>query len=173
MENMILIGFMGTGKSTVGKAMASRLARPLVDIDQAIVSHLGVDIPTIFQVNGEKYFRDTETSILQQILMKKGQVVTTGGGAVLRAQNVTTMLSNGIVIALHASEDEIVKRVSSDRGRPLLAGNAKERVKTLLEERRGAYDFAHIHIDTTGKSVADIVEKIMTDMVEKAGFRRD
>jgi len=173
MDNIIFVGFMGTGKTTVGQALAKRLSRTLVDVDAKIVEYTGKDIPTIFQESGETYFRDTESAVLQRILQESGQVVTTGGGAVLRPENVSVMKANGIVVALHATEEEIVNRVSLDTGRPLLAGDVAERVRTLMEARRGAYDFADVHIDTTGKHVDEIVEEIVAAMVENDRFRRN
>ncbi|UFJ42951.1 shikimate kinase [Brevibacillus humidisoli] len=173
MNNIILIGFMGTGKTTVGKALAQRLGRPYLDLDQYIVEREQRSIPTIFSEEGETYFRQVEAALLLESLQPGGRVITTGGGVVLRPDNVAAMKSGGWVIALKASPDEIIRRVSSDSQRPLLAGDAAERVHRLLAERDGMYDFAPLQIDTTGRHVQEIVDEIMRKMVEQTDFRRD
>ncbi|MCK9910192.1 hypothetical protein MXD81_13690, partial [Microbacteriaceae bacterium K1510] len=119
-------------------------------------------IAAIFEQKGEAYFRDLESTLLRTLLSKNDQVITTGGGAVLRPENVRAMISGGTVVALTATEEELVRRLSVDSSRPLLAGGVAERVRTLLEQRAGAYDFAPIQVDTTGKSSEQIVAEIMT-----------
>ncbi len=171
--NLILVGFMGTGKSTVGRALAKRLGWPHVDLDEAIVLRDGRDIPAIFQQDGEEYFRDLESQVLGELLQREGQVITTGGGAVLRPQNVAAMLAKGTVVALSASRDEIVRRVCADTGRPLLAGDVERRVDELLAARAGAYDFAPVQVDTTGRDVDAIAAEIVSRLVERGDFRRD
>ncbi|WP_232699630.1 shikimate kinase [Brevibacillus daliensis] len=160
-NNIILIGFMGTGKTTVGVELAHKLGSTARDLDAEIVATVGKSIPEIFAEHGEKGFRDWESKILAQLIQEDNQIIITGGGAVLRAENVRLMKEGCYVVALTATEDEIIRRVSQDENRPLLAGNVKERVRTLLVERAGAYDFAHIQIDTTGKSIENIVEFIV------------
>jgi shikimate kinase len=167
MRNIILVGFMGTGKTTVGKALAAELGLPHRDLDEVIVKREGISISEIFRTKGEQYFRELETEQLKKLLNEQVQVLTTGGGAVLRPENVSTMLQAGTVIALTATEAELIRRLESDNQRPLLAGGVAERVKTLLEQRKGAYDFAPIQIDTTDKQVDEIVAEIRRRMVEK------
>ena len=162
----MFVGFMGTGKSTIGSMLARRLGLTHVDLDRAIVETERVDIPTIFQEKGEAYFREMEARLLTTLLEKEKQVITTGGGAVLRAENVEQMMKNALVISLFAEPEEIISRVSTNQGRPLLAGNAAERVMALLEQRRGAYDFAPIQINTTKKQPGEIIEEILAQMVE-------
>ncbi|MFD1176131.1 shikimate kinase [Paenibacillus puldeungensis] len=161
-KNIVLIGMMGTGKSTVGASLAIKTGLKLVDLDQRIVEKAGLTIPEIFREKGEASFRDMEASILDSALEEKGVVLATGGGVVLREENRRVMLDKGLVIALKAAPEEIVTRVGEDDNRPLLAGGARERIMKLLEERKHAYDFAHYMIDTTGKSVEQVTADILT-----------
>lgn len=171
--NFVLVGFMGTGKTTVGVRLAQRLGKQHVDLDQSIVEYEKNDIPTIFQQKGEDYFREVESTLLQELLQKEDIVLTTGGGAVLRKGNVASMMEQSMVIALTATPEEIIRRVSQDTNRPLLAGNVRERVTALLEQRKGMYDFAPIQVDTTDRSVEEIVEEIIKKTIEHRDFRRD
>ncbi|EJL41353.1 MULTISPECIES: shikimate kinase [Brevibacillus] len=168
MKNLILVGFMGTGKTTVGVALADSLGIAHHDLDAAIIEKEGCSIPELFARHGETYFRDAESRLLSQLLDDGPQVLTTGGGAVLRKQNVEVMLAKGTVIALYASEEELIRRLENDTSRPLLSGGVAERVKTLMAERAGAYDFAPIQVDTTGKSLEAIVDEIKAQVVESA-----
>lgn len=168
MKNLILVGFMGTGKTTVGVALADSLGIAHKDLDHAIIEEAGCSIPELFARHGEAYFRDLESRLLSQLLDNGPQVLTTGGGAVLRKQNVEVMLAKGTVIALHASEEELIRRLENDTSRPLLAGGVAERVRTLLAERAGAYDFAPIQVDTTEKSLQAVVDEIRAQVVESA-----
>ncbi|AUM64541.1 shikimate kinase [Brevibacillus laterosporus] len=160
--NIILIGFMGTGKSTVGEQLAQRLHYERCDLDEEIVKATGKTIPQIFADDGEEIFRQLETNVLRQLVDGNRRVIITGGGAVLRPENVQVMLQHGRVVALTACEQEIIRRVERDQNRPLLQGNVKEKVRELLQARAGAYDFAPVQIDTTGKTIEEIVDEITT-----------
>ncbi|MFD2371934.1 shikimate kinase [Brevibacillus sp. GCM10020057] len=164
MKNIVLVGFMGTGKTTVGAALAKALGVAQVDLDEYLVEREGCSIPALFAERGEAYFRDAESKYLAELLAAGPHILTTGGGVVLRQQNVQAMLEKGTVIALSATEEELIRRLENDTGRPLLAGGVAERVRTLLSERAGAYDFAPIQIDTTGKPLAVIVEEIIRQL---------
>ncbi|MFB9330609.1 shikimate kinase [Paenibacillus aurantiacus] len=160
-RHIVLVGFMGTGKSTVGRLLAQRGGYTAVDVDAEIVKREGYTIPELFAQFGEDYFRAAETEALRAILGQAASlVVATGGGAVLRPENRALMTDGGLVVALTASAEQIIARVSQDTGRPLLQGNLEERVYKLMSERSGAYDFAPVRIDTTGLSAEEVAEAI-------------
>ncbi|MGN8769430.1 shikimate kinase [Paenibacillus barengoltzii] len=161
-HNIVLIGMMGTGKSTVGSLLAAKTGKTFVDLDQRIVREAGRSIPDIFAAEGEAYFRDLESAALRNTLQEQGIVLATGGGAVLREANRLAMRGGGLVVALQATADEILARVGEDPNRPLLAGGAKERITALLEERKELYAFAHLTVDTSGKSAEQVAAEILT-----------
>ncbi|MCR8981056.1 shikimate kinase [Brevibacillus laterosporus] len=159
-NNIILIGFMGTGKSTVGEQLAQQLQYERCDLDEEIVKATGKTISQIFAEDGEEMFRQLESDVLRRLVDGNRRVIITGGGAVLRPENIQVMLQYGIVVALTAEEQEIIRRVEQDQNRPLLQGNVKEKVRELLQARAGAYDFAPVQVDTTGKTIEEIVDEI-------------
>ncbi|MNC35526.1 Shikimate kinase [compost metagenome] len=161
-KNIILVGMMATGKSTVGALLAEELGYELVDLDHVIIQKEGRSIAELFAEGGEDYFRKIESAVLKEMLEGEGRIISTGGGAVLAPGNAEIMLQKGLVVALTASEEEIIARVSGDQNRPLLAGNAQERVRTILEQRRDAYRFAHCTVDTTELSAAEVSKYILT-----------
>ncbi|MHA6532556.1 shikimate kinase [Paenibacillus sp. BAC0078] len=160
-NNIILVGMMATGKSTVGALLAEELGYELIDLDQVIIQKEGRSIAEIFAEGGEEHFRKIESAVLKEMLEGEGRIISTGGGAVLAPGNAEVMLEKGLVVALTATEEAIVARVSGDQNRPLLAGNAQERVRAILEQRRNAYRFAHCTVDTTELSVAEVSELIL------------
>lgn len=160
-RNIILVGMMGTGKSSVGKLLADQLDYRLIDLDAKIVEKAGCSIPELFAQKGEAYFRELESEVLASVLEEQEQVIATGGGAVLHLPNCELMKQKGWVAALKADADTIIKRVSGDHNRPLLAGNAEERVRTILEQRKHAYDFAHEVFDTSSYSLVQVSHQIL------------
>ncbi|WP_410511650.1 shikimate kinase [Paenibacillus sp. BR2-3] len=160
-KNIILIGMMGTGKTTVGTLVAEELDYEFIDLDHVIIEQEGRSIPEIFADSGEEYFRSVETAVLKRTLQAGGRVVSTGGGAVLAPGNTLLMLENGFVVALTATAEDIISRIGGDDKRPLLAGNAEERVRRIMEERRNAYRFAHCTVDTTGLNAAQVSQHIL------------
>jgi shikimate kinase len=165
-RNIVLIGFMGTGKSTIGRALAERLGWLFVDTDQLVQVRSGRTIPELFAQKGEAYFRSLETSVIADTAGGERQVVSTGGGAVLREENRKLLLSAGLVVALKAPPETVLERVAKDTGRPLLQGDREANIRRLMEERRTAYDFAHVFIDTSEWDVIHAVERIM----DEAGY---
>ncbi|MNC34591.1 Shikimate kinase [compost metagenome] len=159
-QNIVLVGFMGTGKTTVGRILAEQLGWVFTDTDAYIEEQAGMAISRMFQEHGEAYFRERETESLRELLQRQGQVVSTGGGAVLREENRRLMLENGLVVAMLAEEAVIVERVKGDTGRPLLQGDLEERVRTLVEARRHAYDFATVQLHTDRLTPVEAARRI-------------
>ena len=145
--NLILVGMMGSGKTTMGRILARHLDREFVDSDEEIQLRTGVTIPHIFDVEGEPGFRQRETAALESLVQRDGLVLATGGGAVLAAENREMMRQNGIVIYLKANVHDLWLRTRNDKNRPLLqTGNAHDKLSTLLHQREAYY-----------QQVADIV----------------
>lgn len=166
-NKLVLVGFMGTGKSSVGRELSEQLGWVRFDSDVEIVRREGRTIADIFSSDGEDRFREIESEVIRELLHREEPaVVATGGGAVLRECNREIMLANSLVVALTADAESIIDRVSQDEERPLLQGDARTRVYKLLEQRKGAYDFAHVVIDTTGLSVKDVARHITQYMNE-------
>jgi shikimate kinase len=162
MGNIVLVGFMGTGKSTVAEALARRLGWTKIDLDAKIEEEEGKTISQIFAEHGEPYFRQAETAMLRKALEgQTGQIIATGGGAVLAEENRRLMLKHAFVVALTADEQTIVQRVKDDPNRPLLQGDVARRVRLLMEQRKDAYRFAPVQIDTTDKEVDEIADIII------------
>ena len=159
MQNIILTGFMGTGKTTVGRILAAALNRPFVDMDGLIAAREGRSIEAIFAEDGEAYFRALEKQVLAEVLRKKGQVVSTGGGALL--QNREALEAGGILICLTADPEEIVKRLTEEGGRPLLAGDLQKKIQAILAERRHLYGSVPRQINTGRKTPRQVAEEIM------------
>ena len=149
-ENIYLVGLMGAGKTTIGRQLAKSLGLPFYDSDKAIEESTGVDIPTIFEIEGEQGFRDREQKMLQQLTELKGIVLATGGGAILRQENRDLLKENGIIIYLQCSIDRIMERTRRDTQRPLLkTANPKERIEQLYKEREPLYlNCADLVVDT-------------------------
>ncbi len=155
-KHLILIGFMGTGKTTVGKVLAKKLSMPFVDTDLEIERQSGCTISQIFCNQGEEFFRQLERKVLKNTLSSAPSVIATGGGIVLREDNVEDMQKGGWVVALTASRDELIQRLENDSSRPLLRGDMRKQIDELLSKRRESYRFADLTVDTTGRSVTVI-----------------
>lgn len=161
MKSIYLIGFMGSGKTTIGKALSLSLNLPVMDSDEEISQQTGKTIMEIFDGEGEAGFRLLEAKFLRNLPVENS-IITTGGGVVLREENRQWMRENGIVVLLDASPEEILKRLEGDKTRPLLIGDKETKVTKILDERLPLYvDTANLIIETTGKSVEAIVEELM------------
>lgn len=161
-SSIYLIGYMGTGKSTVGALLSQKLNATLVEMDQVIAKQQDMEISDIFDEYGENYFRRLETGLLQELDGKKNLVVSTGGGVVLREENIALMRKNGCVVYLTAKPEVIYERVKDCKDRPLLNENMSvEYIEEMLRDRKEYYrSAAHIKVSTNNKSVEEIVEEI-------------
>jgi shikimate kinase len=165
-NNIILIGMMGTGKTTIGGALSEKTGWSWADTDQMIEERTEKSISSIFHEDGEPVFRRFETAILQEFESTDRFIITTGGGMVLDPINRELMKKIGWVICLHAPVEVIINRVKTNPSRPLLQGNVDERVKTIALERQHLYDFADYRVDTSKHSVEQITSLIL-DYINK------
>ena len=163
MKNIFLIGFMGSGKSTVASCLSQNYGMEIVQIDQLLVERAGMSIPDIFAKYGEPYFRDAETNLLIDIQSAQDKVVSCGGGVVLREQNVSEMKKSGYIVLLTAKPETILERVKNNDDRPLLRGNKNVAyISEMMEKRRPKYEgAADIIIHTDGKQVEEICTEIL------------
>ena len=161
MPNVTLCGFMGSGKTTVGKALAKRLGFSFADTDAEIESRAGLTVAEIFEKMGEPAFRRMESEVIKDMAHLDGVVISVGGGTVLNEENVRTLKACGKVVLLDVDAATVISRLSCDVSRPLLAGPDKEqRAEALLSERRPLYEAAaDIVVDGRG-SAAKVAEKI-------------
>jgi len=161
-ENVILIGFMGTGKTAVGKRVASRLGRRFVDTDVLIEERAGRSIPRIFAEGGEPAFRRLEAEVIAQVAAGDDRVIATGGGVVLSSANMACLRRNGVIIALRADAESILARVGRGEYRPLLGDAPEENIRRLLRERDPLYQEADLVVETSALSVEDAVERVVS-----------
>jgi len=169
MKNIVLIGFMGTGKTTIATALAHRLKMRYVSTDDLIEKKEKSTINEIFTRKGEEYFRDVEASVIRDIADKENLVIDAGGGAVLREDNMANFRSNGVVICLAADEETIMARTKKYKHRPLLnVEDPKRRIRELLAKRAPFYAKADHCIDTGKLTAKQVVEKI-EEIVKSAG----
>ena len=162
MINIFLIGFMGSGKSTVASCMAKKYGMEIVEMDQVIVEREGMSIPDIFAYKGELYFRDVESQLLIEIQRKQDRVISCGGGVVLREQNIKEMKRCGKVVLLNAKPETILERVKDDENRPLLQGNKDVKsIRDMMKQRRPKYEeAADFVVETDGKGAEEICKEI-------------
>jgi len=157
-HHIVLIGFMGCGKTTVGHLVAEKLDWPFVDTDALVVEEAGHSIPDIFAAEGETGFRRRESSVLAKLANHPPCVISTGGGIVTQPGNASLLRSMGFVVWLSASENDIFNRVSRNRNRPLLqTADPRQTIHLLLEQRKPLYEsFAHLTIETHGLEPEEI-----------------
>ncbi|MBQ3451257.1 MAG: AAA family ATPase [Selenomonadaceae bacterium] len=162
-DNVILTGFMGTGKTSLGKLLATKLGRPFVDIDKKIEAEQKLSIPKIFERFGEEHFRALEKSAVKELSERRGLVIATGGGTVKDEENLRLLKSSGVLICLTTEPEEIFARTARRGERPVLDGGGSERLETikkLLAERKKFYDRADYQVDTTEWSPLQIIDDI-------------
>lgn len=168
-SNLYLVGFMGTGKSTVGYRVAQMLGMPFLDSDHEIEKRAGMKVAEIFENLGEPRFREMESQFVDQWQPRSGNVISCGGGLVTNKSLLNKIQQMGVVVVLYASIDTLEKRLSRDQNRPLMqVENPKQRIEELLEERRPIYQNAGVGIMTDGhtsQEVADHVIRIYLDKI--------
>ncbi len=177
-RNIILTGFMGTGKTTIGRLLAERLGRRFVDMDEHIEARFAKSISRIFAEDGEPAFRVAEAELCQQFADERGIIISTGGGALVNPLNRKLLSESGILICLTATADVILERVAQVTDRPLLPGTLDERrqrIRALLNERRQAYGAIAHQVDTTDHTPVEIVERLLDTLaaeMEATGMTR-
>ena len=167
---VVLVGFMGSGKSSVGRELARRFGAPFVDVDEWIESAAGCRIRDLFAREGEPAFREREKAALREVLSVKGCVIATGGGAFADEENRVLLRSYAPVVYLDAAVETLLERLAVDLGRPLLRGGDREEVvRTLLSRRIPGYRTADVTVRTDGRTVEEVAGQV-ADWIDR---RRD
>ncbi|MET3507007.1 shikimate kinase [Halalkalibacter oceani] len=164
-QHYYLTGFMGSGKTTIGQALANELSFNVIDTDQWIEEQEKQRISELFQTKGEPYFRKQETKALETIAGQR-LIITTGGGIVIKEENRQLMKEKGNIIYLKCDIEEILRRLQDDETRPLLQGKDKAKIEQLFLARKAFYEDADIIIDTTGRTVNDIINELKMLIVQ-------
>lgn len=167
-RNIILTGFMGTGKTTVGQRLAAVLGLPFIDTDRLVEDMTGLKIPEIFRQYGEERFRSAESRAVAHASGFSGAVVATGGGVVLNPSNMRLLRESGWIILLEACPEVLARRLQTEQGRPLLQGAADRllAIKSLLEERKPYYWDCDCRVDTSSLTVEEVVQQILAFLRE-------
>lgn len=161
--NVVITGFMGTGKSSVGRMVAERLGMRFVDMDEVIEAREGMPITDMFARYGEGAFRAVETALAGELGAREGLVIATGGGTMMSPENRTALGENGLIVCLTCAAEEILRRLGGDATRPMLAAPDKgERLRELLAARMPVYERLPVVLDTTRRSVAEVAEVIVS-----------
>lgn len=165
MKNIVLIGFMGVGKSSTGKVLAAKLGASFIDMDLVIEAEEGISIPEIFAKYGEDYFRKKEADLVERVAIRQDTVISTGGGTIKNVQNLKRLQNSGVIVSLTADVDTILERTSHRGDRPVLdnadKGDRRAAIEKLLKEREGMYSQADFTIDTSDKSPMQVVDCII------------
>lgn len=165
MKNIVLVGFMGTGKTSTGKVLAQRLGKAFIDMDSRIEEEQGTTIPEIFETKGEAHFRQLEKELVKRISQRANAVVSTGGGTIKDPENVELLKKSGLIVCLTASPEVILERTERKGERPVLdgadEGDRLAAVKKLLAEREQFYRQADYFIDTGELSPLQAAERIV------------
>ncbi len=165
LNNIVLVGPMGSGKTTVGRRLAKNLKVDFIDTDHEIIDKTGVNIDHIFDVEGEEGFRKRESKVLTELCNKSNIVLATGGGAVLLEENRSTIKKVESVIYLSSSVDQLLRRTSKSKTRPLLENstNRRKTISNIIDSRDPLYrEVATIIINTNGKKLYEVIKEILT-----------
>lgn len=173
MKNVVLIGFMGTGKSSCGRAIAQQLGYRFVDLDKEIETKYQMPIPAMFKQHGENWFRQREKEMVAHWANQKNVVISTGGGTVKNPENTACLRKNGKIVCLQADVDTLAERTARQGRRPVLdakaaqlGGDRKAAIRALLEERRAMYQNADMYIDTGLLSPLQVAARV-SDFIRK------
>ncbi len=167
--NIVLVGPMGVGKTTIGRHLAKNLKMRFVDSDREIERQMGVDVPLIFELEGESGFRKRESSVIEALTSQRDLVLATGGGAVLDARSRELMRRNSVVVYLSADVDRLLERTAKDTNRPLLqTDNPRERIQELLAFRGPLYqEVADFMVNTGNRTVKTVIKEILAQIPKK------
>ena len=161
-RNLVLVGFMGTGKSAVGRRVAALAAAPFLDMDAELERRAGKSIARIFAEDGEPAFRDQEARLAEEWGRKQGAVISCGGGVVLREANLRALGANGLLVCLTARPDVILARTAHSKKRPLLADADPERkIRDLLAARAPYYAAIPVQFDTSGRAPEELAAQVL------------
>jgi shikimate kinase len=170
-DNIILVGFMGAGKSVCGRLLARRLGRCFVETDDMIVAREGRSIPEIFREAGEPRFRELEAETIESLKLKSGDVIATGGGMPCREGRMDALRELGTVVWLDGDVRELHARASRIGNRPMLDGRSMGEVEELYRTRQSYYRRAHVTVDTTGIGADQVVARILSALREAHAVR--
>ncbi len=169
----VLVGFMGAGKSAVGRVVAKRLGAEFVDLDACIESAAGRSVQEIFASLGERVFRDMEREAIRDAVSVPGRVLAAGGGAFCDAGNRALLREYGPTVFLDASPETVIGRMKGDASRPLLEGGDREaRVRELIARRRATYEEADFTVTTDDLTVAQVADRVVALLGSREGRRR-
>lgn len=161
-KNIVLVGLSGSGKTTIGNILSRLSSYSFVDTDEIIVKQQNRSINEIFAENGEEYFRDLETQVTKEVSDKDCQIISTGGGVVLRDENLKNLKQNGVVFYLKTSVETLLKRLEGDTSRPLLkTDDVKKKLENMLKIRNGLYEKADVVIETDKMSAEETAKEIL------------
>jgi shikimate kinase len=167
-KNIVLVGPMGSGKTTIGRRLAIKLSKDFFDTDHEIIDKTGVTIDHIFDIEGEKGFRERESKILEKLCEMSNIILATGGGIVIVPKNRKILINAGLVVYLYSSVDQLLMRTAKSKTRPLLE-NSTDRRKTITEllKTRDVYyrEVASLVIDTTGKNLHEVINIIIRENI--------
>jgi shikimate kinase len=170
-DNIVLVGFMGVGKSVCGRLLARRLGRCFVETDDLIVAREGRSIPDIFRDAGEPRFRELEAEALDSLKLKSGEIIATGGGTPCREGRMELLRELGTVVWLDGDLSELHARASRLGDRPMLVGRTMAQIEELYRSRRPYYGRAHLTIDTTGLGADQVVARMLSALRETHALR--
>lgn len=166
MKNIVLVGFMGSGKTTVGRLIAAQTGMPLLDMDTMIEERAGKTINEIFAQEGEAHFRNLERQMVRELAAGEGRIISTGGGIVLNPDNIADFEKTGLVVCLLADAETVLDRVKHDSTRPLLADDKENRIVELLEQRKALYEAVTYKIDTSGRPSPEPTAREIIELYE-------